>query len=153
MPDTRTPSPQSGAAMSPRGADGQRPSARDAFGRIPPSEFSAKADLLDIHLAFDRYDVSSEAARILDANAVWSKTHTRTLLLIEGHTDERGTSEYNLALGERCAAAAKNYLVSQGVHAARITTISYGKEWPVCREGNETCWAKNRRAHFLVNAK
>jgi peptidoglycan-associated lipoprotein len=153
MPDTRAPSRQSDTVTSSRGTDGQRRSERNAIGRIPPSEFSANADLLDIHFGFDRYDISAEAARILDANAVWLKTDTRNLLLIEGHTDERGTSEYNLALGDLRAAAAKHYLVSQGVHAARIITISYGKEWPVCREGNETCWAKNRRAHFLVNAQ
>ena len=74
-------------------------------------------------------------------------------MLIEGHCDERGTNEYNLALGERRAKAAMNYLVSQGVQANRITIISYGKERPVCNEQNESCWSKNRRAHFLVKAR
>jgi peptidoglycan-associated lipoprotein len=93
---------------------------------------------LDMHFALDRYDISAEAARILDANAVWLRAHTHDLLRIEGHTDERGTSAYNFALGDRRATVAKNYLVSRGVHAARITTIS--SEQPVCRrQDNEPC--------------
>jgi peptidoglycan-associated lipoprotein len=74
------------------------------------------------------------------------------LVLIEGHCDERGTNEYNLALGERRAKAAMSYLVSQGVQANRITLISYGKERPVCGQHNEECWVKNRRARFQVKA-
>ena len=75
------------------------------------------------------------------------------LVLIEGHCDERGTNEYNLALGERRAKATMNYLVSQGVQAARITIISYGEERPLCTEKTEACWARNRRAHFLTKAR
>lgn len=78
------------------------------------------------------------------------KANAGHLVLIEGHADERGTNEYNLALGERRAKAAMNYLVAQGVPAARFTLISYGEERPVCRERTEQCWAQNRRAHFLV---
>ena len=74
-------------------------------------------------------------------------------MLIEGHCDERGTNEYNLALGERRAKATMNYLVAQGVQANRITIISYGKERPVCTEKNEACWTQNRHAHFLVKAR
>jgi len=73
--------------------------------------------------------------------------------LIEGHCDERGTTEYNLALGERRARATMSYLTGQGVQTSRITLISYGKERPVCTEHNEACWARNRRVHFLVKAK
>ncbi len=75
------------------------------------------------------------------------------LLLIEGHTDERGTSEYNLVLGERRASAAMSYLVARGVQAGRITILSYGKERPLCSTHDEACWAQNRRAHFLVRAR
>ncbi|MDP2701178.1 MAG: OmpA family protein, partial [Candidatus Rokubacteria bacterium] len=75
------------------------------------------------------------------------------LVLIEGHADERGTNEYNLALGEKRAKAAMNYLVAQGVQASRITIISYGKERPVCTEKTEACWAKNRRDNFLTKAR
>ena len=74
-------------------------------------------------------------------------------MLIEGHCDERGTNEYNLALGERRAKSTMNYLVSQGVQASRITIISYGKERPVCTEHTEDCWARNRRSHFLTKSR
>ena len=95
----------------------------------------------------------SEDTKILDANATWLKTNSNMLVLVEGHCDERGTNEYNLALGERRAKAAMNYLVSQGVQASRITIISYGEERPACTEKTEACWAKNRRAHFLVKPR
>ncbi len=80
------------------------------------------------------------------------KSNPNSLILIEGHCDERGTNEYNLALGERRAKSTMNYLVSQGVRANRITLISYGEERPQCTEKTEACWTKNRRAHFLVKA-
>ena len=86
----------------------------------------------------------------LDENAKWLQSNQSALLLIEGHTDERGTNEYNLALGERRAKATRDYLVSVGIDAGRITVISYGEERPVCTDKTEACWAKNRRAHFLV---
>ena len=117
------------------------------------SEFAANANLQDVYFEFDKYDIRPDAARILDANATWLKANARNLLLIEGHCDERGTAEYNLALGERRAKSTMNYLVGQGVAASRITVISYGKERPVCTEKTEACWAKNRRAHHLVKAQ
>ena len=91
--------------------------------------------------------------KTLDANGTWLKAHDSSLVLIEGHCDERGTVEYNLALGERRAKAAMSYLVSRGVPAGRITIVSYGKERPVCTEHNPACWARNRRAHFLVKGR
>ena len=118
-----------------------------------PSEFADNANLKDIHFEFDKYDIRPEAAKILDANATWLKANPRNLLLIEGHCDERGTAEYNLALGERRAKSTMNFLVGQGVAASRITVISYGKERPLCTEKTETCWAMNRRAHHLVKAQ
>lgn len=121
--------------------------------RPAPREFTAIPELRDINFDFDRYDIRPADANILDANAAWLKTNPGHLVLIEGHCDERGTNEYNLALGERRAKAAMNYLVSQGVQASRITIISYGEERPLCAEHNEACWAKNRRAHFLVKPR
>ncbi|HYB70028.1 MAG TPA: peptidoglycan-associated lipoprotein Pal [Candidatus Bathyarchaeia archaeon] len=118
-----------------------------------PAEFAATDRLADIHFEFDKYDIRPEDAKILDADAAWLKTRPDELLLIEGHCDERGTVEYNLALGERRAKAAMNYLVGQGVQARRITLISYGKERPVCTTHDEACWAMDRRAHFLVKAR
>jgi peptidoglycan-associated lipoprotein len=119
----------------------------------PPSEFSENANLKDIHFDFDKYDIRPEDAKILDGNAAWLKSNQRNLVLIEGHCDERGTAEYNLALGERRAKSTMSYLVAQGVAANRITTISYGKERPLCNEHTEACWAMNRRAHTLVKAQ
>ncbi len=118
-----------------------------------PSEFVATAALKDIHFDFDKYDIRPGDAKILDENAKWMKADTNTLVLIEGHCDERGTNEYNLALGERRAKATMNYLVSQGIAATRITVISYGEERPLCTEHNEGCWTQNRRAHFLVKSR
>ena len=117
-----------------------------------PSEFVAAPELKDIHFDFDKYDIRPGDAKILDENAKWMKANTNTLILIEGHCDERGTNEYNLALGERRAKATMNYLVSQGIAATRITVISYGEERPLCAEKNEACWTQNRRAHFLVKS-
>ena len=117
-----------------------------------PMQYTPAASLQDIHFDFDRYDIRPADAKILDDNAKWMKANARALVLIEGHCDERGTNEYNLALGERRAKAAMSYLVSQGVQANRIALISYGKERPQCTEKNEACWAKNRRARFQVKA-
>jgi len=109
--------------------------------------------LKDIYFDFDKYDIRPGDAKILDENAKWLKTNTNALILVEGHADERGTNEYNLALGERRAKATMNYLASQGVQAGRVTVISYGKERPQCTERNEQCWGKNRRAHLLAKAR
>jgi len=122
-------------------------------GRPSLREFVAIPELKDIHFDFDKYDVRPGDAKILDANAQWLKSNPDQLVLIEGHCDERGTNEYNLALGERRAKSTMNYLVSQGVQSGRITIISYGEERPLCTEHNEGCWTKNRRSHFLVKPR
>lgn len=118
-----------------------------------PSEFVAAPELKDIHFDFDRYDVRPGDAKILEANAKWIKASPNMLVLVEGHADERGTNEYNLALGERRAKATMTYLVAQGVAAYRLTLISYGEERPVCADHNEGCWTENRRGHFLVKPR
>jgi peptidoglycan-associated lipoprotein len=142
--------PAPGSPMaSPGGAAGPR----GATVRPAPAEFMAVDALKDIYFDFDKYDIRPDDAKTLDANAAWLKTNAGQLVLIEGHCDERGTNEYNLALGERRAKSTMNYLVSQGVHANRITIISYGEERPVCTEHTEACWAKNRHAHFLVKPR
>ena len=116
----------------------------------PPKEYRSNVALNQIFFAFDKADIRLEDAKTLAASAAYLKANPNQLVLIEGHCDERGTSEYNLALGERRAKAAMNYLVSSGVEASRITTISYGKERPSCTEKNEACWAKNRNDTFLT---
>ena len=115
-----------------------------------PKEFVETAALRDVYFDFDRYDIRTGDKTTLDDNAKWLRTNQAALLLIEGHADERGTNEYNLALGERRAKATRDYFVSVGIDAGRITVISYGEERPTCTEKAEPCWAKNRRAHFLV---
>ena len=117
-----------------------------------PQGFSESSALRDLHFDFDRYEVRSQDVPVLEANARWLKANAGALVLIEGHADERGTNEYNLALGERRAKAARDQLVSRGIPATRITLISYGEERPLCAERTEACWARNRRAHFLVKA-
>ena len=124
-----------------------------APGPAPAREYTANAALADVHFDFDKAVIRSGDAKILDASAGWLKANREQLLLIEGHCDERGTNEYNLALGERRAKAAMSYLVSRGVQASRITLISYGKERPLCTEKAERCWARNRRDHFLVKQR
>jgi peptidoglycan-associated lipoprotein len=121
--------------------------------RPSPKEFVAVPELKDVFFDFDKYDIRPEDAKTLDGNAGWLKSNPNHLVLIEGHCDERGTNEYNLALGERRAKSTMNYLVSQGVQASRITIISYGEERPSCTQKNEECWAQNRRAHFLVKPR
>lgn len=107
----------------------------------------------DIHFGFDKYDIRPRDAKILDENANWMKANPNHLILIEGHADQRGTDEYNLALGERRAKATMNHLVSLGIQADRMTTVSYGEKQPLCAEKNEDCWSKNRRAHFLAKSR
>lgn len=105
-----------------------------------------------VHFDFDKFDLKPEARATLDKQAAWLLKFPNTNFTIEGHCDERGTREYNLALGERRANAAKNYLVALGVGASRITTISYGKERPQVLGSNEEAWAQNRRAVTVINA-
>jgi peptidoglycan-associated lipoprotein len=119
----------------------------------PPKEYRANDALKSIFFAFDKSDIRPGDAKVLDATAAYLKANPSQLVLIEGHCDERGTAEYNLALGERRAKAAMNYLVSNGIEAGRITTISYGKERPVCNERAETCWSRNRNDTFLTKEK
>lgn len=109
-----------------------------------------KAILRDIHFDFDKYDIREDMRSTLDSIAVWLKKNRGVNILIEGHCDERGTNEYNLALGDKRAKATKDYLFSLGVASNRINTISYGEEKPLCTEQNEDCWQRNRRAHFVI---
>jgi peptidoglycan-associated lipoprotein len=115
-----------------------------------PREYVENPALTEIHFDFDRYDIRPQDKERLAQNAEWLRAHTGVLLLVEGHADERGTNDYNLALGERRANAARDYLASLGIAGSRVTTISYGEERPLCTERDEGCWVKNRRARFLV---
>jgi peptidoglycan-associated lipoprotein len=115
-----------------------------------PVEFGAVGQARTVHFDFDRADIRADAAAVLDANAAWLRAHPERIVLIEGHCDERGTAEYNLALGERRALAARTYLLGRGIAESRMAITSYGAERLVCTERTEACWARNRRADFLV---
>ena len=108
-------------------------------------------DIQDIIFKFDRYDLDDESRAVLRNNVAYLKKNSKTAIEIQGHCDERGTNNYNIALGERRAQATKMYMVSQGISASRIHTISYGEEKPFCFDSNDACWLKNRRAHFKVD--
>jgi len=111
---------------------------------------TAKSPLSDINFDFDSSAISPDARKILNANADFLLKNKVSSIVVEGHCDERGTAEYNMALGERRAQETKKYLVNLGINASKITTISYGNERPLDTGSNEEAWAKNRRAHFVV---
>ena len=114
-----------------------------------PAESKAAA-LADVYFEFDRAEITPAARTGLEGNAKWLIGRPNTAVTVEGHADERGTNEYNLALGERRAQAVKRVLVALGVPAARLSTVSYGEEQPACRDHRESCWQQNRRAHLAI---
>ena len=113
--------------------------------------FQSSSDLKDIHFKFDQYDLDNNSRAILERNADYLKHNLSLQIEVQGHCDERGTNNYNIALGERRAYSTKKYLVSQGVDSRRVHVISFGEEKPFCFDSNETCWHQNRRAHFMVS--
>jgi peptidoglycan-associated lipoprotein len=106
--------------------------------------------LKDIYFDFDSHNLNADAREILRANANWLKSNSAARAEIEGHSDERGTNEYNLALGAKRAQTAKEFLATLGIGAERLSTISYGEEIPTCKDASENCWQRNRRARFVV---
>jgi len=111
---------------------------------------AAEATLTDIHFDYDKSDVKPEDKVALQRIADFLGAYPQARIQVEGHCDERGTVEYNIALGDRRASAAVSYLAGLGTDRSRFSTISYGKERPLCNEANEPCWSKNRRAHFVL---
>ncbi len=111
-------------------------------------------NLSDVYFAYDESELTDDAREALRSNSDWLQLpHVTATIEIEGHCDERGTVEYNQALGERRARAAYDYLASLGVPEARLEMVSYGKERPQCSESNESCWQRNRRAHFRITTR
>lgn len=151
----QAPSPQ---AQAPKkegaGPTGKQPStgesSLEALQKGDSLATPGSSPLKEIYFDYDKYDLSSDARETLKANAAWLKGNSAARVEIEGHCDERGTNEYNLALGAKRAQSAKDYLVTLGIPAQRLSTISYGKELPVCREQTDECWQKNRRDRFVV---
>ena len=130
---------------------GPQPPRTAPSGIIPGSAQDFRVNVGDtVHFAFDKYTVQSADNVTLQRQAAWLSKYPKVRVTVEGHADERGTREYNLALGARRANAVKEFLVSMGIATARIDTISYGKERPLCTESNETCWARNRRGMTIV---
>ena len=132
------------------GADGGLFSGADCESRLARDFVENTTDT--VFFAFESSSLSAEAQAALDTQVAWLKKHDDVNVIVQGHCDDRGTREYNLALGERRANAVKQYLVSQGIEESRISTISYGKERPAVLGNNEAAWAQNRRAITVVSA-
>jgi peptidoglycan-associated lipoprotein len=146
-PQATTPPDKDGQAGD--GTQGQ-----GAQGQATPADIAAavkeiETKIGDVYFAYDKFDINDKGKVTLKSLADVIKKR-KVNVAIEGNCDERGTKEYNLALGDKRAAAAKQYLISLGIPSAKVSTISYGKEKPVCSESTEACWAKNRRDHFAV---
>lgn len=129
------------------------PDTAGAIGSRNLDELNRTSPLQPVYFALDSFELSAEARTILQASAQVLKQQATWQITVEGHCDERGTAEYNLSLGERRALAAKTYLVSLGIAADRLRTVSYGKEFPFDPGHDEAAWGKNRRAHFVITAK
>ena len=126
-------------APPPPVANTPSPTDEDLFGQT----------VKDVYFDYDKSDIRGDQLAAVQADAQFLGQHTNINFTVEGHCDERGSTEYNLALGDQRASAVKNALVSAGVNASRIKTISYGKEKPFCMESTESCWQQNRRGHFV----
>jgi peptidoglycan-associated lipoprotein len=151
-------------ATTERAEEVSQPEAPDTTGDMQPDPLSEDLEtanayareqglLGDVYFDFDQYSLKPEARDRLAKNAAFMKEHPEFTFTIEGHCDERGTNEYNLALGERRASAARDYLLSLGASAGSTRTISYGEERPVCETSDEGCWWRNRRAHFKITGR
>jgi peptidoglycan-associated lipoprotein len=137
----------------PPSATGPDSSQGGGYGNVVPgsrADFERSVTSNTIHFDLDKYDINGEARATLDSQAAWLTKYPNVPISLEGHCDERGTREYNLALGDRRANSAKNYLASRGVNPSRISTISYGKERPIALGSDEASWAQNRRAVTIV---
>jgi len=148
------PSASSGqvAATKPKPAPAKpQPGTTSSLDALRRGESADGGPLKDIQFNFDSAALSESARATLKANADWLKSNPAARVQIEGHCDERGAAEYNMALGAKRAQAAQDYLATLGIAANRMSTVSYGEEIPLCKEQNESCWAKNRRARFVVS--
>jgi peptidoglycan-associated lipoprotein len=149
----RTPPPPP-PPPAPAPAPAPRPlSEEEVFARKSVDQLNAEKPFDDVFFDLDKSSVRDDAKPALQKDAEWMKKWTSVMITLEGHCDARGSAEYNLGLGNRRAAAVKDYLTSLGVPAGRVTIVSKGKEQPFCNEANEGCWQQNRRGHFVITAK
>lgn len=153
LPPNRPPDPPAPVPEPPPVIVSEPPISSDPLAGLDTDEINRQSPLAPVFFAVDSDTIDAESQKILDANAAVLRKYPTWAITIEGHSDERGTAEYNLALGERRALAVKSYLLSLGIAADRIRTISYGKEFPFDPGQNEAAWAKNRRGHFVVTGK
>jgi peptidoglycan-associated lipoprotein len=124
---------------------------RDMDMEVDSSDLErSQYEIKDVLFDYDKYDIRPDARVVLNSIATWLGSHRDVNVVIEGHCDERGTNEYNLALGEKRAKASRDYLISRGVSLIRMIVVTYGEEQPICIAPNEQCWQKNRRAHFII---
>ena len=152
-PVTPPPPPPPPPAPTPPPPAPKTPTEEQIFAGKTLDQLNAERPLGDVYFDLDESTIRDDARGPLQKNADWMKRWTSTRIMIEGHADERGSGEYNLALGDRRANAVKNYMVSLGIGADRVNVVSKGKESPFCSESNESCWQQNRRGHFIVTAK
>lgn len=150
-PETK-PTPPPAPAPPPPAAP-KPPTEDEVFAAMSLDELNKKGVLADTFFALDSTELTQESRGAIQKNSDYMKRWASTKVLVEGHADSRGTNEYNLALAERRAAAVRDYLVSLGIGADRVTVVSKGEEAPFCTEENETCWHQNRRGHFIFTAK
>ncbi|MDH5669175.1 MAG: OmpA family protein [Nitrospira sp.] len=139
-------------STSPSGA-GARRLAELTKEELAAEKAAEEAGLQDVFYGYDQWMVSDAGVDALDHDAAYLKEHPEAVLSIEGHCDERGTSEYNLVLGDKRAKAARTYLIESGVKPKQIAILSFGKERPFCEERTESCYQQNRRGHMLLNLK
>jgi peptidoglycan-associated lipoprotein len=133
-----------------RGTAKETTTDRSSLSELQEGKSGQTGPLKDIFYDYDSHNLRADARDTLRANADWLKSNPAARVEIEGHCDERGTNEYNLALGAKRAQAAKDFLATLGISAERLSTISYGEEIAVCKEADESCWQRNRRARFVV---
>jgi peptidoglycan-associated lipoprotein len=154
-----TPSDSTTYTITASGPGGSADSTVRVTVAAPPAEPAATTssiddmflkEVQDAYFDLDKADIRSDARAALAKSADFLRNYPQVKVVVEGHCDERGSTEYNLALGDRRAAAVKQYLVSLGIGADRVSTVSYGKEKPFCMESNESCWQQNRRGHFVM---
>jgi peptidoglycan-associated lipoprotein len=145
-PPPPPPPPPSATAPTPLTED-------EVFARKSVEELNAEQPMADVFFAYDSADLSETARAALQKNSAWLKRWSTVKATVEGHADTRGTNEYNLALGERRAAAVRDYLNGLGLTGDRILIVTKGEEQQVCAELTEACWSRNRRGHFIITAK
>lgn len=145
------PPPPPGAAAAP--APVRNLSEEELFNRKSLETLNAERPLADAFFDYNQTALRDDARSALQRDAQWLNRWKNTKIIVQGQCDERGTPEYNLALGEERARAVREYLVGLGVSESRMTSISLGKESPVCQDENEACWSRNRRGHFVIAAK